>query len=183
MTSTSKAYTRTGDKGDTGLYDGNRVSKDNARVEAYGEIDELNSQIGLVRSQISNDDMKKALVKVQQDLFVIGGELATRRSDSKIPRLSNMDLENLEQVTDRLNEKLQPLKRFILPGGSPAASQLHVCRAVCRRAERRIVGLMKTEPVSNLILQYLNRLSSLLFVMARTANVDAKIPDQEWIHR
>ena len=177
-----KAYTRTGDKGETGLYDGDRVSKDNLRVETYGEVDELNSHIGLARAEIQDEDLSEALLKVQKDLFVIGGELATRRIDSKIPRISNMDLEMIEQITDKLNDRLEPLRRFILPGGDLAASQLQVARTVCRRAERRIVTLSKVENVSPLIKQYMNRLSSLLFVMARIANVNAKVPEQEWIH-
>lgn len=178
----SKAYTRTGDKGETGLYDGGRVSKHILRVEAYGEVDELNSHIGLARTQIKDEDLTEALLKVQKDLFVVGGELATRNADSKIPRISNIDLEMIEEITDRLNDKLEPLRRFILPGGSIAASQLQIARTVCRRAERRIVALSKVEPIGQLILQYLNRLSSLLFVMARTANVSEHVPEQEWIH-
>ena len=178
----SKAYTRTGDKGETGLYDGGRVSKHDTRVEAYGQVDELNSQIGLSRAQINDEDLVEALLKVQKDLFVIGGELASRKADSKVPRISNMDLEMLEGITDQLNDNLKPLRRFILPGGNGAASQLHVARAVCRRSERRIVELSKTEPVSPSVLQYMNRLSSLLFVMARTVNVREHIVEQEWIH-
>jgi cob(I)alamin adenosyltransferase len=178
----SKAYTRTGDKGETGLYDGGRVSKHSLRVEAYGEVDELNSQIGLARTQIKDEDLTEALLKVQKDLFVVGGELATHHAESKIPHISNIDLEMIEAITDRLNDKLEPLRRFILPGGSIAASQLQVARTVCRRAERRVVALSKVEPVSQFILQYMNRLSSLLFVMARTANVSENVPEQEWIH-
>ena len=177
-----KAYTRTGDKGDTGLYGGDRVPKDNARVAAYGEIDELNSQIGLARAQIEDQKLGNILVEIQKDLFTIGSELATRDINKKIPRVTQADIDRLERETDLLNSLLPQLRRFILPGGSVTASQLHVVRSVCRRAERKVVGLARNEPVSPIIAPYLNRLSSLLFVMARTVNLARNVPEQEWVH-
>jgi cob(I)alamin adenosyltransferase len=161
----SKIYTRTGDKGDTGLGDGSRVDKDSARVEAFGCVDELNSHIGLLLAQPAIPDrIRSVLTEVQHDLFDLGGELC-------IPGHQAIDAKHvtsLEQVLDELNAGLPPLKEFILPGGNAAAACAHVTRTVCRRAERRTVTLARIETVNAQAIAYLNRLSDLLFVIART---------------
>ena len=159
----SKIYTRTGDDGTTGLGDGTRVPKDSPRVAAYGTTDELNSVIGVVLACDLPDAVRELLVQVQHDLFDLGGELC-------IPGMEMVqaaDIERLEQALDGFNENLPPLKEFILPGGGMAAAQCHVARTVCRRAEREVVGLARHEAVRSEALHYLNRLSDLLFVLAR----------------
>ncbi|MDH3713057.1 MAG: cob(I)yrinic acid a,c-diamide adenosyltransferase [Gammaproteobacteria bacterium] len=159
----SKIYTRTGDQGSTGLGDGTRVEKDSVRVAAYGTVDELNSVIGLLLSNTLADVMRRKLEEIQHDLFDLGGELC-------IPGHTVIDAPQvtaLETYLDELNEELPPLKEFILPGGGPGAAACHLARAVCRRAERKVVTLARNENVSNHSLAYLNRLSDLLFVMAR----------------
>ncbi len=181
--SRAKAYTRTGDRGETGLYGGTRVLKDNSRVEAYGQVDELNSQIGLARVHVKDGDLDQVLKSIQEDLFTLGGELASEKESGRIPKVSEDQLEKLEKITDELNDKLEPLHRFILPAGTAASAQLHVARTVCRRTERRIVALSKTVKLNPVIIPYLNRLSSLLFVMARTINKQDNIRDEEWIHK
>lgn len=159
----SKIYTRTGDDGSTGLGDGTRVSKDHARVEAYGTVDELNSAVGVLLSCDLPAGIRTALTEVQHDLFDLGGELClpghVAVKDSFIARL--------ESTLDELNEQLPPLKEFILPGGSHAAAHCHLARAICRRAERRLWTLATREQISPLGMHYLNRLSDLLFVIAR----------------
>jgi cob(I)alamin adenosyltransferase len=161
----SKIYTRTGDDGTTGLGDGSRIPKDSLRVEAYGTVDELNSQVGLLRSELAADHPSQTLLsRIQHELFDLGGELC-------IPGYSLIKeegIERLENGIDALNEHLPPLKDFILPGGSRAASLAHVARTVCRRAERRVQSLNRAETLSPLGLKYLNRLSDYLFVLART---------------
>ncbi|MCB1759566.1 MAG: cob(I)yrinic acid a,c-diamide adenosyltransferase [Gammaproteobacteria bacterium] len=167
----SKIYTRTGDKGTTGLGDGRRVDKDSARIEAIGTVDELNTLLGVVLSQGIGEPIATQLTRVQHRLFDLGGELS-------IPEMQVIGaemVEELEQDLDRLNENLPPLKEFILPGGTPAASHCHHARAVCRRAERRLMHLahQPEEQVGENALKYLNRLSDLLFVMGRVlARVD-----------
>ncbi|RZU36988.1 cob(I)alamin adenosyltransferase [Fluviicoccus keumensis] len=160
----SKIYTRTGDDGTTGLGDGSRTPKDSLRVEAYGTVDELNSQIGLLRAELTTDHPSQALLsRIQHELFDLGGELC-------IPGYSLIKeegIERLENGIDALNEHLPPLKDFILPGGSKPASLAHVARTVCRRAERRVHSLAQAESLSPLGLRYLNRLSDYLFVLAR----------------
>ena len=160
----SKIYTRTGDDGTTGLGDGARVGKDDARVEAYGTVDELNSSIGMV---LAVPELPKAiasaLTEVQHDLFDLGGELCIPGSRAIKPA----QVTHLEDLLDGFNENLPPLKEFILPGGGPAAAACHVARAVCRRAERRCWSLARVESVAPDALKYLNRLSDLLFVLAR----------------
>jgi cob(I)alamin adenosyltransferase len=159
----SKIYTRTGDDGSTGLGDGSRVPKEALRVEAYGTVDEANSAIGVVLSVALPPGIASCLTEVQHDLFDLGGELC-------IPGHRMIDaahVERLETELDGFNETLPPLKEFILPGGGPAAAACHVARAVCRRAERRCWSLARTESVSPEVLKYLNRLSDLLFVLAR----------------
>ncbi len=160
----SKIYTRTGDDGSTGLGDGSRVSKENARVEAYGTVDETNSALGVVLGNAGlPPEIRRALTQIQHDLFDLGGELC-------IPghvMIKPAHVDRLESELDRLNEGLPPLKEFILPGGGPAAAACHLARAICRRAERRCWSLARMENVSAEALKYLNRLSDLLFVMAR----------------
>ena len=172
----SKIYTRTGDRGDTGLGDGTRVPKDGARVEAYGTVDELNSVLGVLLTENLPTDLRAALTDIQHDLFDLGGELCipghTALADARVTQL--------EQILDRLNADLAPLKEFILPGGSRGAALCHFARTVCRRAERRVITLSRTENVSAVAIKYLNRLSDLLFVMARALNKHAGRPDILW---
>jgi cob(I)alamin adenosyltransferase len=174
----SKIYTRTGDQGDTGLGDGARVRKDHARVEAYGTVDELNSTLGLLLVRELPEDVNACLVEVQHRLFDLGGELS-------IPghvMLEEASVTELEQTLDRLNADLAPLKEFILPGGTSTAAACHLARAVCRRAERRVVTLARDEAVNPVAIRYLNRLSDLLFVMARHLNQVAGVSDVLWRH-
>ncbi len=160
----SKIYTRTGDDGSTGLGDGSRTSKDHGRVEAYGTVDELNCIVGMILAcQTLPDELREPLVAIQHDLFDVGGELC-------VPGMTMVDAERvtrLENTLDALNENLPPLKEFILPGGGQAAATCHLARAVCRRAERRIITLAREETVGVSLVHYMNRLSDLLFVMAR----------------
>lgn len=173
----SKIYTRTGDDGTTGLGDGTRVAKDSARVEAYGTIDEANSSLGIVLAmQEVPESVRGVLTRVQHELFDLGGELC-------VPGYRIIDathVERLEAELDRFNDTLPPLKEFILPGGGPAAAATHVARATCRRAERRVCSLARLEPVAPEAIRYLNRLSDLLFVMARHANRRAGVADVPW---
>lgn len=174
----SKIYTRTGDKGTTGLGDGSRIAKDSARVEAYGTVDELNSVIGMLMSHDLPDNIRRWLTSVQHDLFDLGGELC-------IPGhrvLNDEQVEGLEQQLDALNEHLKPLKEFILPGGTPSAAVAHLARTVCRRAERRTITLQRHdgEDVNPVAVRYLNRLSDLLFVIARYLNHSADLSDVLW---
>ncbi len=174
----SKIYTRTGDKGTTGLGDGSRVPKDSNRIEALGAIDELNSCIGQILSRNVPQEIDACLFDVQHTLFDIGGELC-------IPefRLVEQDrVAALEQSLDRFNENLEPLKEFILPGGSIEASLCHTARTVCRRAERSVHALARDEDVSEISRQYINRLSDLLFVIARYLNQQAGGSDVLWRH-
>lgn len=174
----SKIYTRTGDDGSTGLGDGSRVDKDSARVEAIGAVDELNSAIGLLLSHELPRTLAPALTAIQHDLFDLGGELS-------IPGTSLVKagrVLELEQLLDTLNAGLSPLQEFILPGGTPAAATCHLARAVCRRAERRVYSLSVQESINRTALEYLNRLSDLLFVTAREINEQAGRPDVLWQH-
>ncbi len=159
----TRIYTRTGDDGTTGLGDGSRLAKDAPRVEAIGDVDELNSHVGVVLTYPAPEAVRESLVAVQHDLFDLGGELAVPGRHVMGPQ----QVRRLEVVLDALNADLPTLREFILPGGSPAAAACHVARAVCRRAERRVVTLARSEPVNPHTRQYLNRLSDLLFVLAR----------------
>jgi cob(I)alamin adenosyltransferase len=162
----SKIYTRTGDAGSTGLGDGTRVPKDSLRVEAMGAVDEVNSCLGVLLAEPLDPDLSSQLTEVQHDLFDLGGELS-------IPGYTAIRAEQvgrLEELLDAHNDTLEPLKEFILPGGSRAAGLCHLARAMCRRAERRVTSLAAAETVSPVLLQYLNRLSDLLFVLARVIN-------------
>lgn len=162
----TKIYTRTGDQGDTGLADGSRTPKDAPRIVAMGDIDELNSCIGVLLCEAMPDDLRACLINVQNDLFDLGGELSVPGHAI----LAESHVTQLELAIDTLNTELPPLKDFILPGGSRAAALAHVARTVCRRAERQVVTLAKTESVPALACPYLNRLSDLLFVAARALN-------------
>jgi cob(I)alamin adenosyltransferase len=177
-----KIYTTTGDKGETGLFGGDRVPKDSPRIDAYGAVDELNSLIGIVRALRPNKKIDGVLQRVQSDLFVLGADLATRKASKRslIPRISSLHVISLEKTIDAFQLSLRPLKSFILPGGTVAASCLHYARTVCRRAERSTVRLSRTEDVNENVLVYLNRLSDLLFVLARFANHSAKKKETEW---
>jgi cob(I)alamin adenosyltransferase len=180
-----KIYTKTGDEGKTSLFGGTRVSKDTSRIEAYGSVDELNSQIGVIRSMTPPTEIDRVLDHVQQQLFVLGADLATprKRAGTDVNRIDNSHIEFLEQSIDRLEPALQPLRRFVLPTGSQTASVLHVARTVCRRAERRVVQLSKKNRVGPMPIVYLNRLSALLFIMARYVNKHDGIEDVQWNSR
>jgi len=177
-----KIYTRKGDRGETSLFGGTRVTKDSLRIEAYGSVDELNSVLGVVRSLNPPDEIDRILQSVQDDLFVLGADLATprRKKRNDIVRVQPSNIDRLEKAIDHLETSLQPLTSFILPGGSQAAAQLHVARTVCRRAERLVVRLSKKEKIGEMPVMYLNRLSDLLFVLARYANKAAGVEEKKW---
>ncbi len=178
-----KIYTKTGDAGTTGLFGGPRVAKDDPRICSYGTIDELNAFLGLARSSSLQSDHDEILHFVQIELFAIGAELATPSPEAHgLKWAGNSVVEKMEKWIDKLEEELAPLRNFILPGGSPAAANLHLCRTVCRRAERDVVRLTHDPRVSDLseIVIFLNRLSDLLFVMARSANHRLGVPDVLW---
>jgi cob(I)alamin adenosyltransferase len=178
-----KIYTKTGDAGETSLFDNTRVSKADPRVDAYGEVDEVNACLGAALAAGVGDDITAVLTTVQKDLFAVGARLAdpSSRIAERVTRaaVTAEQIERLEQTIDRLETELPPLRRFILPGGSPAGALLHLARTVCRRAERRVVAL-GADSVEQGVLVYLNRLSDLLFVMARAVNHRAGIPETEW---
>lgn len=176
-----KIYTKTGDKGETGLWGGGRIPKDAVRINAYGTVDECNALLGLARTCDVGEKLDGMLAGIQNQLFVVGADLATP-GDTKtaIPRVSRHDVTRLESWIDRLEKALPPLKQFIVPGGCPAAAFLHLARTVCRRAERWIVTLAREEPASRQVMVFLNRLSDFLFVAARTANREAGVPDTPW---
>ncbi len=180
-------YTGGGDRGETGLFGGGRVSKDDLRVEAYGAVDELNAFLGLVRATGLPGELDALIARIQDSLFVLGADLATPpdatvRAD-RVVRLEAGAAKALEPEIDRLDAVLPPLRTFILPGGSPAGAALHLARTVCRRAERRVVTLSRRSGVSPEAIVYLNRLSDLLFVIARSANAQAGIPEAPWSPR
>jgi cob(I)alamin adenosyltransferase len=177
-----KIYTRTGDQGSTSLFGGSRVSKADLRIEAYGTVDELNAFLAVVRDQEVNKKREHFLVQIQERLFTMGAMLATVPGNNKvsIPRLENADAESLEQAIDQMEAHLHPLRNFLLPGGHIAVSHCHVARTVCRRAERRIVGLSQVEPVDPLIITYMNRLSDYLFVLSRAMAAELEIAETPW---
>jgi cob(I)alamin adenosyltransferase len=182
-----KIYTGRGDRGETDLMGGPRVGKDHARVEAYGAVDELNASLGVAASQSRHDDVTCLVAALQSALFDLGAYLAApddaRRAKARIPEPRAADVEALESRIDSFQKELEPLRRFVLPGGSPAAAAFHVARTVCRRAERRCVSLDRAEPLDPVAVRYLNRLSDLLFVLARLENRRAGVPDVEWLGR
>ncbi|ATB28188.1 cob(I)yrinic acid a,c-diamide adenosyltransferase [Melittangium boletus] len=179
-----KIYTKTGDAGETGLFGGGRVPKDSARVEAYGEVDELNASLGLARALGMPSDLDGLLQRLQDQLFTVGAVLATptgTKASGFIPPLKPEWVTDMEQAIDTFETELSPMTHFILPGGSQAAAALHLSRTVCRRAERRVVAALHTGEASAEAVTYLNRLSDLLFVLARVANHRVGIEDVKWI--
>ena len=174
----SRIYTKSGDQGETGLGDGARVPKDSARVAAFGDVDELNATLGLLSAYCPDTPEKELLRTIQNDLFDLGADLCVPEPAEGL-RIAESQYLRLEQAIDRLNEHLEPLRSFILPGGTPAAAWLHLARTVCRRAERNLVTLMRGEKVNGHALIYLNRLSDFLFVLGRVAN--AATGDVLWV--
>ena len=180
----AKIYTRRGDDGSTGLFGGPRVRKDDLRVSAYGDMDELNSALGVAREEVPEGDLRSLIDVLQSELFTLGAQLATpdpEAAPKEVPRITPQQVDRLEREIDRLTEQLPPMKNFILPGGSRAGAALHFCRTVCRRAERKLVELAEVAPVPQEVLAYTNRLSDLLFVMARAANLRAGGREIPWV--
>jgi cob(I)alamin adenosyltransferase len=178
-----KIYTKTGDGGDTGLFGGGRVGKDDVRVEAYGQVDELNAVLGLARSEPMGE-LDALAQRLQDQLFTVGSILATpagTKAAKTIPPMQPEWVTAMEQAIDAFDSELGPLTSFILPGGTRLAALLHLARTVCRRAERRVVPLVRAGKVDPEVVVYLNRLSDLLFTMARVANFRAKVPDVPWV--
>lgn len=180
-----KIYTKTGDAGQTGLFGGGRVSKDDPRVEAYGDVDELNAAIGVVRAVEMMPRIDEVLVPVQRDLFSLGALLATPDLEKMHDHLAKAQIDeariqDLERAIDACDSELEPLRAFIVPGGSPKSAALHVARTVCRRAERRVIHLQKEVEIPQIVVVYLNRLSDLLFSLARVANTRAGAGEVTW---
>ena len=179
-----KIYTRAGDKGDTGLVDGSRVPKDDARVGAYGDVDELNAVLGLARAQAGGGDLDRLLADLQRDLFALGAQLADPRAmvAERKPKaaVTTSHVERLERAIDVREAELPPLQAFILPGGTPLGALLHLARTVCRRAERAMVALSRAHALDPVLLAYVNRLSDLLFVLARHENHARGVPEDRW---
>ncbi len=185
-----KVYTKTGDKGTTSLFGGDRVPKHHIRIESYGTVDELNSHIGLIRDQDINPDYKKILERVQDRLFTVGAILATPpdkevlkngKERLNIPKIAEADIELLENEIDAMETELPPMTHFVLPGGHTTVSYCHIARCVCRRAERLSVHLNELVPTDMMVLTYLNRLSDYLFVLARKLSHDLKADEVKWI--
>jgi cob(I)alamin adenosyltransferase len=187
-----KVYTKTGDNGTTALFGGTRVPKDHIRIESYGTVDELNSYIGLIRDQEINEHYKKILIEIQDRLFTVGAILATPpekevKKNGEL-RLQNLgiiesDIELLENEIDTMEDALPPMTHFVLPGGHPTVSHCHIARCICRRAERLAVHLDHNEAVAEIVIQYLNRLSDYLFVLARKLSHDLNAEEVKWIPR
>ena len=180
-----KIYTRKGDRGETALFGGKRIGKDSPRINAYGHVDELNSILGIVRSLKPRRDVDNIIQDLQGDLFVLGADLSTPRQNrqAKVPRIHQSNITALERTIDLLEHRLSPLRSFILPGGTELAAQLHFARTVCRKAERSIVHLSKKEAIGEEIPSYVNRLSDLLFVLARYANRTSRRKEILWHSR
>ena len=182
-----KIYTRRGDRGETDLFGGGRVAKDDLRVEAYGAVDELNAAVGAARAASVHEDLRDIAREIQERLFEVGGTLAApdpqRRAKGGVPELDAQQVDSVERHIDRLEQEVEPLRRFVLPGGTAAAAAFHVARTACRRAERRCVALHGREPLDAVVLGCLNRLSDLLFAMARVENRRAGSGDVEWVGR
>lgn len=177
-----KIYTKTGDSGETGLFGGKRLPKDDLRIEAYGTVDELNAHIGLLRdAEISSQDVDN-LLEIQDRLFTIGSILASdpEKDNLKVPEISDGDVLRLESDMDRMDETLPEMRAFVLPGGHPIVSQCHVTRCVCRRAERRVVSLAAVSAIDPIIIRYLNRLSDYLFVLSRWITRQKKATETPW---
>ncbi len=179
-----KIYTKTGDKGETGLFGGERVSKDSIRISAYGTIDELNSFIGYTITETKDKSVKDILLKIQNYLFTIGSDLATPETENNtklnIQRTPELFYKEIEKMIDHYDAQLEELKNFILPGGSKCASLLHICRTICRRAEREVVALKNLVKIGNNIIIFLNRLSDLFFVLSRFENKVSNHRDTIW---
>ncbi len=179
-----KIYTRTGDSGETSLFDGQRVTKSSMRVSAYGDVDELNSSIGLAASFTKDEQLREVLQEIQVKLFEVGADLATPLESitpKPITRIAAQDAKRLEKIIDEIDAKLEPMTNFILPGGSQCAASLHLARSICRRAERSVISLKEKETINFHAVTYLNRLSDLLFVLTRYANKIEKIKEEKWI--
>jgi cob(I)alamin adenosyltransferase len=177
----TRIYTRAGDAGETSLGDGSRVRKTDPRIEAYGTVDELNSAIGLVLAGDVSEEFRPWLEEIQNDLFDVGADLSVPLDDERERlRVTEVQVERLEGLCDRVNERLEPLKSFVLPGGSETAARLHVARTVCRRAEREATALAEEGELNPAALAYLNRLSDLLFILARAANAEGGSPEPLW---
>ncbi len=177
-----KIYTKKGDTGTTSLIGGTKVAKHHSRIEAYGTVDELNANIGLLGDQLKDENDRKVIRDIQQKLFIIGSSLASdpERSKMSIPSLTEKDVALLENEMDRMNDSLPDLKAFILPGGHPLVSQCHIARCICRRAERKTTWLAENEKVEDLVIKYLNRLSDYFFVLARKVAKDTDTKEIEW---
>ncbi len=178
-----KIYTRTGDSGSTGLFGGGRVEKDSPEVEAYGSVDELNACLGVASAALAPGELRTLLGQIQSDLLTLGAELGCSPGKEErlgLALLGPADVARLEGTIDANEAKLDPLRTFILPGGSAGAASLHLARTICRRAERRVLSARKYRPVRDEVVHYLNRLSDLLFVLARRANRDAGLGDEPW---
>jgi cob(I)alamin adenosyltransferase len=182
-----KIYTKTGDDGSTGLFGGGRVSKSDRRVEAYGDVDELGSVLGVARAQLGDGPVDELLATIQSRLFDLGAELASTPGRElalgAVSRIDEESVQDLERAIDAAEEPLPALTSFVLAGGSQGASFLHLARTVCRRAERHLVRLAQEEPVRPVAIHYLNRLSDLLFVLARAENHARSVPDEPWLGR
>ena len=176
-----KIYTKKGDKGTTSLLTGERVSKDDPRLEAGGTLDELIAWLGLIRDQAAEDGIDTPLWRIQKDLMTISSILMAGKKNPKLPRLSEEETPFLEKEIDRMNDILPPLKHFILPGGDPLASHCHIARTICRRAERQAVRLLKNDPSPDKLVQYLNRLSDYLFVLARYVTYKKDKNETYWL--
>ena len=178
-----KVYTKTGDKGDTSLFGGTRVSKGNLRIHSYGTVDELNSYIGLLRDLCTEFSSNKELIRIQDRLFTLGAILATESASAKkkLPLISPSDITYLENAIDEMESTLEPIKTFVLPGGHPTVSYCHIARCVCRRAERLTVELAEEHEIDSLVIQYLNRLSDYLFVLARFLSKSLNAREVPWI--
>ena len=176
-----KIYTKTGDKGETSLLSGSRVSKSDIRIEAYGTVDELNSNLGLIRDQVSESSLEEFITSIQAYLFTIGSHLADDgKREFDLPELSEDNIKLLEDAIDKMNEAVPPMTNFILPGGHTLISQTHISRTICRRAERRVVDLMRQGGDYDLVLRYLNRLSDYLFVLARYLHIELGVEEIPW---
>lgn len=179
-----KIYTKTGDEGSTSLFGGKRVSKDDIRIEAYGTIDELNAFIGLLNASFQEATQNYFLSEVQKRLFTIGANLASDPDKKMItPDIKNEDIQTLENAMDTMDQLLEPLKNFILPGGDVTVAQAHVCRTICRRAERKVIALHKNSQVDPLIIIYINRLSDYFFVLARYIALRHEVTEIPWTPR
>jgi len=175
-----KIYTKTGDKGETSLFNGERRSKDDIRIEAYGNVDELNSFLGLLVAKVNDKELKQVLMDIQKNLFDLGSMLANPTNTSKAV-INEEDIEELERGIDNMNENLPDLKTFILPGGNESGSLAHVCRTICRRAERRTISLANQADIDSITIKYLNRLSDYFFVLSRKLIYDAGDTEIQWL--